>query len=96
MLKLKVSHQLSRLNEVLQDQNSAIRDLNNRVTRLADEVDDMRNPNYDKIFAYVDKQVGVCPQYLGHIILFCESFIDLSPACLSHHPTVRCRNYIQI
>ena len=52
-----MSNQLARLNEVLQDQNSAIRDLNTRVTRLGDEVDDMRNPNYDKIFAYVDKQV---------------------------------------
>jgi len=54
---MQVSHQLSRLNDVLQDQNSAIRDLNSRVTRLSEEMDDIRNPNYDQIFSYVDKQI---------------------------------------
>ena len=53
----QVSNQLSRLSEVLQDQNKAIRDLNHRVTRLSEEVEESRNPNYDEIFAYVDKQV---------------------------------------
>lgn len=52
----QVSHQLARLNEVLQDQNSAIRELNGRVTQLSEELDELRNPNYDKIFSYVDKQ----------------------------------------
>ncbi len=57
LIYVKVSNQMSRLGEVLQDQNSALRDLNNRVTVLSDEVADMRNPNYDKIFSYVDRQV---------------------------------------
>jgi archaellum component FlaC len=54
---IQVSHQLGRLNEVLQTQNTAIRDLNSKVTMLTEEVEDLRNPNYDQIFSYVDRQV---------------------------------------
>jgi hypothetical protein len=57
---LQISRQLSKLNEVLQDQNGAIRELNNRVTKLYDEIDEIRNPNYDQIFSYIDKQVRSC------------------------------------
>jgi uncharacterized coiled-coil protein SlyX len=54
---MQVTRQLSRLNEVLQEQNSAVRELNNRVTHLQEEVEDSRNPNYQQIFSYIDKQV---------------------------------------
>ncbi len=60
---VQISRQLSKLNEVLQDQNGAIRELNNRVTKLYDEIDEIRNPNYDQIFSYVDKQVCVGINY---------------------------------
>lgn len=59
---IQVSHQLGRLNEVLQTQNSAIRDLNSRVTMLTEEMEDLRNPNYDQMFSYVDRQVTICLQ----------------------------------
>lgn len=54
---IQVSHQLGRLNEVIQTQNSSIRELNSKVTMLTEEVEDLRNPNYDQIFSYVDRQV---------------------------------------
>jgi membrane protease subunit (stomatin/prohibitin family) len=54
---LQVSHQLGRLNEVLQTQNSAIRELNSKVTLLTEEMEDVRNPNFDQVFSYVDRQV---------------------------------------
>ena len=54
---IQVSHQLGQLNEVLQKQNSSIRDLNSRVSMLTEELEDLRNPNYDQIFSYVDRQV---------------------------------------
>ena len=43
---IQVSHQLGRLNEVIQTQNSSIRELNSKVTMLTDQ-----------IFSYVDRQV---------------------------------------
>lgn len=54
---VQLSHQLGRLNEVLQTQNSAIRELNSKVTLLTEEVEDIRNPNFDQVFSYVDRQV---------------------------------------
>jgi hypothetical protein len=58
---VQVTRQLSRLNEVLQEQNSAVRELNNRVTHLQEEVEDSRNPNFQQIFSYIDKQVRSTP-----------------------------------
>lgn len=54
---IQVTRQLSRLNEVIQDQNSAIRELNGRITNVYDEIETIRNPNYEQIFSYIDKQV---------------------------------------
>jgi septal ring factor EnvC (AmiA/AmiB activator) len=54
---MQVTRQLSRLNEVIQEQNSTIRELNHRVTQLQEEVEDVRNPNFQQIFTYIDKQV---------------------------------------
>jgi septal ring factor EnvC (AmiA/AmiB activator) len=54
---MQVTRQLSRLNEVIQEQNSTIRELNHRVTLLQEEVEDVRNPNFQQIFTYIDKQV---------------------------------------
>lgn len=54
---IQVTRQLSRLNEVIQDQNTAIRELNGRVTHVYDEIETIRNPNYEQIFSYIDKQV---------------------------------------
>jgi regulator of replication initiation timing len=58
---MQVTRQLSRLNEVLQEQNSA----------LQEEVEDSRNPNYQQIFSYIDKQVmKICS--LTSLSLFCD------------------------
>lgn len=55
---MHVTRQLSKLNEVLQEQNAAVRELNNRVTLLQEEIEDARNPNYQQIFTYIDKQIN--------------------------------------
>ena len=54
---VQVSHQLGQLNDTLQKQNSSIRELNSRVTMLSEEMEDLRNPTYDQIFSYIDRQV---------------------------------------
>lgn len=61
---------MTRLNEVLQGQNEAIRDINTRVTSLSQEVESLQSMNYDKIYSYIDRQVG---QLLGLCLMICSS-----------------------
>lgn len=56
---MQVSHQLGRIQDVLQSQNASIKELNSKVSLLSEEVDDLRNPNHDTVFSYVDRQVHV-------------------------------------
>jgi hypothetical protein len=52
-----MSRQLDRIHELLQSQNAAIVSLNDRINKMAVDVDSLHSPNYDKIFSYIDKQV---------------------------------------
>jgi hypothetical protein len=50
-------NQLKDLINVVDSQNLAIVDLTNRVNLINREVDVLKNPNLDKIFAYVDRKI---------------------------------------
>jgi len=53
-----ISGKLTKMNELLSNQSVAITNLNTRVERMSEDIEDVRlNPNYDAIYAYVDRQV---------------------------------------
>lgn len=53
-----ISTKLSKMNELLNNQSIAITNLNSRVERITEDIEDVRlNPNYDAIYAYIDRQV---------------------------------------
>ena len=52
------SDKLNKMNEILSNQTVAITNINSRMEKLADDIDDVKmNPNYDAIYAYIDRQV---------------------------------------
>jgi hypothetical protein len=54
----EISSKLTKMNEILSNQSVAITSLNTRVGRLSEDIEDVRlNPNYDAIYAYIDRQV---------------------------------------
>lgn len=53
-----MSDKLTKINELLMNQNIAITNLNSRVERITDDISDLRtNPNYNDIYAYIDRQI---------------------------------------
>lgn len=53
-----ISNKLTKINELLNNQNITITNINSRVSQLSDDVDELKlNPNYDPIYAYIDRQV---------------------------------------
>lgn len=54
----QLSSQIGKLSDTLNAQNSSIRELNSKVSMLSQELEDLRNPNFDQIFSYIDRQVN--------------------------------------
>jgi hypothetical protein len=52
--------QMTKLGDIVQNQTAAITDLNYRVEKMNREIEDLKTPNFDTVFAYVDRQV--CPK----------------------------------
>ena len=53
------SEKLNKMNDILSNQTVAITNLNSRMEKLADDIDDVKlNPNFDAIYAYIDRQVN--------------------------------------
>lgn len=48
---------MSRMHEIMQHQSAAITDLNYRLEKAARDIDDLKIPNHDAIFAYIDRKV---------------------------------------
>ena len=49
---------MTKMNELLGNQSIAITNMNNKIERLVDDVQDLRtSPNYDDIYNYIDRQV---------------------------------------
>ena len=49
---------IDRINDTLHEQSIAISDINVRMDRFDRDIDTLKNPNYDQIFAYIDRQVS--------------------------------------
>lgn len=49
---------IDKINDTLHDQSIAISDINVRMDRFDRDIDALKNPNYDQIFAYIDRQVS--------------------------------------
>lgn len=50
--------QIERLNEGYQTQAISIADMNTRLDSIARDIHTLKNPNYDHIYAYIDRQVN--------------------------------------
>ncbi len=50
---------MARLGDIIQNQTSAITDLNFRLDRMGREVEELKTPNFESVFAYIDRQVRV-------------------------------------
>ena len=53
---ISMAKQLDKINELLHSQNSAILNLNDRLTKVARDVEDLKNPSMEKVFQYIDGQ----------------------------------------
>ncbi len=62
----QVADHLTRLGELLQMQSTSIQDINHRLDRVCVEVEELKKPNYDQIFAYIDRQVRSVRSSLTH------------------------------
>lgn len=49
---------IDRINDTLHEQSLAISDINVRMDRFDRDIDALKNPNYDQIFSYIDRQVA--------------------------------------
>lgn len=49
---------IDKINSTLHNQTVAISDINYRLDRFDRDVHALQNPNYDQIFAYIDRQIA--------------------------------------
>lgn len=49
---------IDKLSDSLHEQSLAISDINLRLDRFDRDIDHLKNPNYDQIFSYIDRQVA--------------------------------------
>lgn len=54
-----ISNKLLKINELLNNQNLSIINMNSKIEKLTDDINELKiNPNYDPIYAYIDRQVN--------------------------------------
>ena len=66
-----ITNKINKMNEVVNHQNIAVTNINSRMEKMADDIDELKmNPNYDAIYAYIDRQVSNCYVCIDYKFLF--------------------------
>ena len=54
----QLTEHMTRIGEIVQRNANAINDINIRLDRACNDIEELKRPNYDHIFSYIDRQLN--------------------------------------